>query len=173
MGDSFINPVVAGAVAAAIVLPLILRTVRSATREVDGELILEYARPMKLLVGIFWACWLGFAVAALFAPPKDRIMALTVVAGFLLLVVPLHMEFFKVRIAFDSNGINTRSPWRAARSIPWSVVERAWFSQAMQWYVVQTKELGRIRLHVYLSGVQSFLAECEARGIPVARRPAA
>lgn len=148
MGDSFINPGVDGAVAAALVMPVILRTVRSATREVDGELILEYARRMKLLVGIFWICWFGFAVAALFAPPKDRIRALTVVAGILLPVVPLHMEFFKVRIAFDSNGIDTRSPWRAARSIPWSEVERAWFSQAMQWYVVQTKEFDRIHLHI-------------------------
>jgi hypothetical protein len=171
VGDLFINPGVVGAVAAAIVLSVLLSTGRSATREVGGRHVVEYARPLKVFVGVCWMFWLGVAIAALFASPKDRLPALALVAGFLLLIVPLHLEFVRVRVEFDDDGITTRSPWRAARSIPWSAVERAWFSQAMQWYVVETKGFGRVRLHIYLSGIQSFVVECEARKIPVSRRP--
>ena len=167
----------AGALAAAIVVPvvlfLILRTVRPTAHEVEGKRVLEYGRPMKLLVTVFWIFWVGFVVAALFAPAKDRVMAVAVVMGFLLMILSLHLEFFAVRVTFDAKGITSRSPWRRKREIPWSVVERVWYSQAMQWYVIQTIGFGRVRLHIYLSGVESLLHELEKRSVPVARRPSA
>lgn len=163
----------AGAITAAIALPLIVQTVRSTAVEVEGKRVVEYGRPMKILAAVFWVCWIGFFVAALFVPAKDRVLAAAVVIGFLLLILPLHLEFFGVRVEFDAAGIRTRSPWRRKREIPWSAVNRVWFSQALQWYVVQTAGFGRVRLHIYLSGVESLLSEIEARGVSVARRPAA
>ena len=161
---------VAGAIAAAIALPWIVRTVRPSAATIGGKGVLEYGRPMKVMAVIFWIGWMGFLVAALFAPTKDRVIAFTVVCGFLLLIVSLHLEFFGVRVTFDDVGIRTRSPWRPKREIPWSATNRVWFSQALQWYVVQTVGYGRIRLHIYLSGIESLLSELEARGVPVVRR---
>jgi hypothetical protein len=164
---------VVGATAAASVLPLILRTVRPAAAEVDGKFVLNYGRPMKVLAGVLWVCWLSFFVATLMVPPEVRALCVAVVLGFLLLPLPLHLEFVGVRVEFDESGIRTRSPWRPKREIPWSAINQVWFSPILQWYVVQTRGFGRIRLHTYLNGVEALLTELEARGVPVRGRPAA
>ena len=162
----------AGAIAAAIALPLLLLTVRQNAAEAEGKRVLEYGRAMKVLAVVFWVGWIGLFVIALFAPAKDRVIAASLVGGFLLMILSWHLEVFGVRVEFDGGGIRTRSPWRRRREIPWSAAQRVWFSHTLQWYVVQTAGFGRVRLHIYLSGVESLLTELEARGVPVARRPA-
>ncbi len=139
--------------------------------EVDGQHVLAYGRPMKALAVVFWLCWGGFVVAAICVPAEDRVVAAAVVLGFLLLVLPLHLEFFGVRVAFDASGMRARSPWRPNRLIPWSAVTCVWYSPMSRWYVVQTAGFGRLRLHDYLSGIDALLRELERRGVPVDRRP--
>jgi hypothetical protein len=157
--------------AAAIALALVLRTIRSTAMEVDGQHVVAYGRPMKALVLVFWLCWVGFFVAAIFAPAQDRIVAAAVVLGVLLLVLPLHLEFFGVRVTLDASGIRARSPWRPMRLIPWAAVTSVRYSPMLRWYVVETAGFGRLRLHDYLSGTDTLLSELERRGVPVARRP--
>jgi len=158
-----------GAIVTTIVLLIILRAVRPTAVEVDGKRVLEYGRPMKIIAAVLGSCGAGLCAAALLAPTKDRTIAVAMVLGFLLLTLPLCLEFFGVRVEFDAASIRTRSPWRRNREIPWSAVNRVWFSQALQWYVVKTDGFGRVRLHVYLNGVESLLSELEARGVPVVR----
>jgi hypothetical protein len=157
-----------GAIITTLVLLTILRTVRRTPVEVDGKRVLEYDRPMKIVAAVIGACGFGLCADALLAPTRDHTTAVAVV-GFLLLTLSLCLEFFGVRVEFDASSIRTRSPWRPDREIPWSAVERVWFSQAMQWYIVRTNGFGRVRLHVYLNGVESLLREIEARGVPIVR----
>jgi hypothetical protein len=161
----------AGELVAAIALSLVLRTIRPEAMEVDGQHVLTYGQPMKTLAIVFWLCWVGFVAAAICALAEDRVVAAAVGLGFLLLVLPLHLEFFGVRVVFDASGMRARSPWRPKRLIPWSAVTRVWYSPMLRWYVVQTAGLGRLRLHDYLSGTDALLSELERRGVSVDRRP--
>jgi hypothetical protein len=173
-GSSAYLPGIAGAVGAAVALPLILRTVRANAETIEGRQVLRYARPLRILVGAFWACWLGLVALAIFMPKReagDGWIAASLVVGFFLLVFVLHIEFFVVRVTFDESGVQTRSPWRRGRCVPWSDIIRVGFSPMAQWYTVQTREHGYIRLHLYLSGIESLLNELERRGVSVASRP--
>jgi hypothetical protein len=161
----------AGEVVAAIALSLVVRTVRPGAMEVNGQRVLAYGRPIKALAIVFWLCWVGFFVAAIFAPAEDRVVAAVVVLGFLLLALSLHLEFFGVRVVFDASGIRARSPWRPTRMIPWSAVTHVWYSPVLRWYVVETASLGCLRLHDFLSGTDTLLNELERRGMAVVKRP--
>ncbi len=162
-----------GAAGSAIVLALIQLTVNPQAKISEtGVCIVEYARPMRIAVGILWAAMAGLVVVISLQPTGERALALTAVAMLaVLFLVPLHWEVIRVRIEFDAKGIKAQSPWRSARFIPWESVERACFSSVMGWYVVQTRLLGCVRFPMLMSGVESFLEELEIRGIPVSRRP--
>ena len=158
------------AAAAGIATSYLLRSVRPDARQEGSLTVVEYGRPMKLFVLVFWLFVAGAAVAAAFASEHDRIIAFCTVAGFFLLILSLHLEFFHVSIRYDTDGLHTSSPWRRNRFVPWSAITGIRFSSALQWYVLSTSGLGHVRLHLYLSGLQSLLNELASRGfsIPVA-----
>lgn len=173
-GNSAILPGVAGAIGAAVAMAIILRTVRANAETLGERQLLRYGQPLRILVGIFWACWLGLVALAIFMPKReahDGLIAASMVAGFFLLVLVLHVEFFIVRVTFDEFGIQTRSPWRRRRSIPWSDIIRVGYSPTAMWYTVQTHTHGYIRLHLFLSGIGSLLTTLERRGVPIANGP--
>jgi hypothetical protein len=145
-----------------------VRTVRPEALEAEGQHVLSYGRPAKAIAIVVSLCWVGFFVAAIFAPTEDRVIG---AALMLLLILPLPLEFFGVRIAFDESGIRTRSPWRPKRMIPWSAVTWVWYAPMSQWYVVETTGFGHLRLHDGLSGTDALLSELERRGVVVFRRP--
>jgi hypothetical protein len=162
-------PGVVGGLAGAVGVALLLLTVRCRAAVEGGARVLAYGRPLKGLVVVFWVFWAGL-VSLLVARPgddPDPLSAAALVAGFFALTLALHLESFFVRVAFDESGINTRSPWRAGRHIPWSDVRRVWYSPGLQWYVVDAGRHGRVRLHDFLGGVGSLLTELRRRGIPV------
>jgi hypothetical protein len=167
---STILPAVAGAIGASVTLPLILRTVR-AEASVDGnERVLTYGRPLKILTWVFWLFWIGLVGLALFMPkkePQDGLIAISLVIVFFAMIAVLHVELVGVRIVYDEAGVRTQSPWRHRREIPWSAMRRVSFSQAAQWHVVETSGHGRIRLHVYLNGIESLLEELQRRGVEI------
>jgi hypothetical protein len=153
----------------AIIIPFLMSTVRPTVEAIEGKRVLEYGRPLKIFVLVFWGFVVVVFAVALRASVEELPIAFALVGGFILLILPLHLEFFYVRIEYDDAGIRTRSPWRRNREIPWSAVTSAWYSQAAQWYVLETTGFGRVRLHTGLNGLESILSELESRGIPVKR----
>jgi hypothetical protein len=164
-----INSGLVGAISAAIVMALLLTAVRTRVEPAHGETVLQYGKLLRWLVYLFWACWLGGLTAAFFAPASARLALVALLTVFFIAILAMHLEFHYVRVSYNSDGITAFSPWRASRVIAWPAVNRAWYSAAAQWHVIDTANSGRIRLHDFLNGVQSLLDELESRGIPVKR----
>jgi hypothetical protein len=84
----------------------------------------------------------------------------------------LQLDFFNVRIVIDSAGIQTSSPWRPPRVIPWESVTGVTYSRLAQWHVIHTDRHGGVRLPLYLSGVPALLGELERSRVTVPTRAA-
>ena len=131
------------------------------------ERTVAYANPFRYLVYVFWLCMAGFLVLVLVEGPSSRGELITVICMFLAfgaLVLAMHLEIHIVSIAYDDDGIRTTSPWRSSRQVPWRDVSRIEYSHAAQWYLVETNSSGKVRCHVYLTGLQEFLRELSKRG---------
>ncbi len=167
--DSILQGLSSGlaAAAAGIATTCLLRSIRPSARRDGSTMIVEYGRTMKVFAVVFWFFVAGASVATVFAPASDRMMAICVVGVFFLMILALHLEFFHVRICYDPGGLHLASPWRRSRFVPWSAITGARFSPVLQWYVLSTTKFGRIRLHLYLSGLQSLLDELLSRGIAI------
>ncbi|MGV3658667.1 MAG: hypothetical protein ACO1TE_00735 [Prosthecobacter sp.] len=114
---------------------------------------------MKILVMVGWGfTGLVAVLAAMTARKQDILPAVLVVALFVALVLPLHLETFGVRIAWDEQNIYTRSPWRKSRTIPISSIQSCDYSASMQWYRIRTASHGIIRVSHLMSGTPSLLA---------------
>jgi hypothetical protein len=159
------------AIAAIAATTYLLRNVRPVARQEGGMAVVEYGRLMKVMVVIFWLFAVGAFIAAAFARQGDRVVAYCVAGSFFAAVLFLHLEFFHVTICFDEAGLHTTPPLRRGRFFPWSAITGIRFSPIAQWYVVSTSDLGRIRLHLYLSGLQSLLDELARRGYPIPPSP--
>jgi len=133
MGDPVVQGITSGLASAAtvFVLSYLLRSVKGQARKEGETSVVEYGRPMKLLVVFFWLLVAIGGAAALFAPKEDRWIAATVMGSFFCLVLILHLEFFRVRIAYDTGGIRAQSPWRSSRVIGWEEIKAVSFSKAM------------------------------------------
>ena len=160
--SSFIQVGLAAA-AAVLVTIYLLRSARPSARKDGNAMVVEYGRTMKIFTIVFWL-FVVVGVAAAYASASARLIATCVVGGFFLMVLIFHLEVFHVVIRYDADGLHLTSPWRRSRFIPWSTITGARFSSAYQWYVLSTTEHGFIRLHLYLSGLQSLLDELATRG---------
>jgi hypothetical protein len=140
-----------------LVLGWLLRSVRREARLDSGKHVLEYGTAMRWSAAFFAVICVGLAVTSLFVPFDVRIEVMLMAVFFTALTLPLLLEFFRVRIVFDDESIHCFSPWRSSRCIPWLAVTARHFSRAAQWHVIETTGYGRIRLHIYLSGIQTFL----------------
>ena len=159
------------AAAAAFAVSYLLRSTKPVARKEGGVMIVEYGRTMKIFVVIGWLFSVVAAVLAVLASPSERSIAFSVTAIFFLIVLYLHLEFFHVYIRYDDRGLHLSSPWRSNRFVPWSAITEARFSAACQWYVLATRGYGHIRLHLYLSGLQSLLEELSSRGVSIPTTP--
>lgn len=155
------------AAAAGIGTSYLLRSVRPVARQEGSEMVVEYGRTMKIFASASWLFVAALVVVAMFSSPHERNLALWMVIAFFLMVLSLHLEFFHVSIRYDSEGLHLSSPWRRNRFVPWSAITSVHFSRVLQWYVLSTSGCGCVRLHVYLSGLQSLLGELTSRGFCV------
>lgn len=171
MADFSLPPGVIGGIGGAVGVGLLFLTVRRTTTVKGGTAVLAYGRPLKAFVVLGWAGLLGLTVLTVARPGDDPGSKVTALAALFALVLIMHLEFFRVRVAFDEFGIRTRSPWRASREIPWAAVRRVWYSANLQWHVIETDGHGRVRLHDFLGGVDSVMEELRRRGIPGAGQP--
>src|SRR5690348_15134641 len=94
-----------GDAVAAIAMALVAISVRPHANRVEGRQVLAYGRSFRIFVIICWLCWIGLFIAALlFARAEDSMVASILVWGFFLLILPLHLEIFRVRVEFDKDG---------------------------------------------------------------------
>jgi hypothetical protein len=156
------DPVVV--ITAALMLSL-TRTVKPRARNEGESMVLEYGWPMKSFAIAGWLFFLGIMVwIALAAEPGQRERALVVFACFLVLPLLLHLEFFHVSVRYDVHGLQTKSPWRRNRAVPWEDITGVTFEKTPQWYALATTRYGKVRVPFWLSGIESLLSELQRRG---------
>ncbi len=153
----------------AIIVPLVLgwllRGSSSGTQKQSGISWLVYGKRMKGFALLFSGLVAALVVLWFIVEPKDKMPVLGMIAMFGGLTLPLFLEFFFVRIGYDSKEIYCHSIWRPNREIDWTEVESATFSESLQWWVISTKNSGKIRVHVYISGLTELLRELQNRGV--------
>jgi hypothetical protein len=167
MNDDFARYVGTGL--AVVMTPLALawlrRSARVPARCKGGVFWLEYGPAMKwfALLCVVMAVSLGVGVFHRATKHQDAVVWLFLLfAG---LTLPLLIEFFLVRIGFDGDRIYCHSGWRRKRVIEWSDVASYRYSPMMQWWVIGTEKSGKIRAHIFLSGLDDLLAELSRRGV--------
>lgn len=164
--EDFLSSALIGLIVS-ITLGLFLKSVNSNAVKENGKLWLEYGVVMKGFSAFTMLLVLGLLVASFSADESEKFAILIIILMFALLGGALVLEFFFVRIGFDNDGVVCNSGWRKTRTFKWDELESARFSQSLQWWEVETATNGKIRLHVYLNGLQDFLVELHQRGIKI------
>jgi len=145
----------------AIIVPWALK---SLTKSADvpaefkqGKSWLTYGLPLK----IFSILSLGFPIAGVLYLLTGEYESIYEPIGFILffslISVPLVLESFLVRIAFDDACVYCFSPWRANRQVAFSELGKPYYSDAMQWWLIPTESQGYIRLQSFISGKDELL----------------
>ena len=153
---------IGGAIASALTTIVMTALFRRAQREsltAADTSVAEYPNVLKLMgLGSCGGVTCGAVAAALFVRGPDVWKALLLAAFFGSLALVTHLEAQLVLIDWDDKFLYTRSPWRRARTIPWSSVERCDYSESMQWYRIRTRRHGIVRVSIYLKGVPNLLS---------------
>jgi hypothetical protein len=100
--------------------------------------------------------FLGFI--ALYAQGDQIYLAFGLTATFGLVSIWMLRETFLIRFRFDDSYIYERSPWGRSRRIPWSAIRTYRYSKFMQCPVFETQDYGKLRLSIYMSGLDAFYA---------------
>ncbi|MDH3343528.1 MAG: hypothetical protein OEY06_13195 [Gammaproteobacteria bacterium] len=123
----------------------------------EGKTWLTYGLPLK----IFSILSLGFPLAGVlyffFGDYESIYEPMGFTLFFSLISVPMMLESFLVRIAFDDEYIYCFSPWRANRQVAFSALAKPYYSDAMQWWVIPTESQGYIRVQSFISGKDELL----------------
>ncbi len=151
-----------------IVLRYLLSSRQSQATRTEHGCIVQYGKAMKAFV-LVMAFASGALVGVVAVIPPGNWFATIFLAGlFFVLVFPLYLEFFHVKIVATDEGLLCRSPWRAGRNVGWEEIRSVDFSSSLQWYRIRTESKGVIRLHVFLSGLQTIFDLLEQKtGIKV------
>jgi len=120
---------------------------------------LVVASIVVLLIGLW------FQVA-----PNDKESVAWMALLFGVLDLPLLIEFYGVRIGYDEKKVYCFSGWRKNRILSWSEIKSCGYSPTNKWWVIETATQGKIRIHEFISGRDSFFAAMRERtGISDAR----
>jgi len=156
-----------------IIEALILsRRKKSARRsESTGELLLDYNTALKSLgvfgVGLYFFFLALTLIADWPSPTGTVVMAVAMTITIGLPTFALLIESSCVEYGISRNGVRKKSPWSRDFFCPWSEMESIIFSASSQWFVIRSKE-GKIRLHMYLSGLEDF-AKAVMENVPTDR----
>lgn len=155
--ERIISSMLIGVIVSAV-LGFLYRSARHDSKAEIFEKCVEYPKAPKVIVWLGWVFTVVIAIVAIFTAGGDDFWpAVLLVLLFAGLILPLHLEFYFVRVVWDDHSIYTRSPWRRSRTIPFSSVTRCDFSQSMQWYRVYTNDHGIIRLSMFARGIPHLL----------------
>jgi len=95
--------------------------------------------------------------------PDERIALAGTLLLFAGLGVPLMVEFFRVRHAFDDAGLSFRSPWSRHRRIRWIDVSSIRWRKFAKWLDIKTHTGATVHLSPLLSGLKPFADTALAR----------
>jgi len=147
------------------VLSAIVRARRQKGRlTAPGVVVLEYGWLLKALPAISVVLWAVLLVGlAITEPPQasDAPIFLGIVAGVVVLLVPLAMETHGVAHRLSTQGIERVSPWTPPLTILWTDVRSVRYEPSAAWYVVDSRR-GKIRLSFLLNGLDAFRSALEA-----------
>jgi len=162
MIENYIAPVIV-VVTVQLALGWLLKNVKKNAKVIEGISWLEYGIRLKILTSFFVSIVMGLIVLYFIVDEKyDVILGVLLFSA---LVLPIAIEVFFVRIGFDNEKIYCYSGWRQNRVVEWNEVESAKFSEISQWWVLKTKKSGKVRVSIYLSGLEDFLEELSKRGL--------
>lgn len=149
-------------VAVIIIVPLVISTLlKTAAVEAafrDGKHWVEYSRVFKRLALLGMLPVPLLLCAWFFVAPGDQAPLVWLAGIFAVLDGLLLIEFVGVRIGFDDEKIYCFSGWRKRRVIPWTELTSCSFSEAAKWWVIETRNAGKIRIHEFTSGRETFFA---------------
>ena len=138
---------------------------RDASRNRNGDYVLEHGLAGKTMVVFCWAVGSAVTVAFYLKRPESSVW-LGFAGGTVALGYFLSAAIFGTRIVFDALEIRPRTPWNRSRVIPWSKVEAVEGTKAGG-YRVRTAADGKLYIHPHFSGVNTFLTEAGRHRIPV------
>lgn len=148
-------------IAVVVIVPMVLTSLNKSAKargKVQGGMVwLEYGLYFKIFsfVGTMVPC--GLCILWFYVAEESKAPVLYMIIGFALLTLPLLIEALFVKISFDDSGAYCYSPWRPSRQVKFSDMEEPYFSDSLQWWVIPTKNQGKIRLQPFISGAEEFL----------------
>jgi hypothetical protein len=144
-----------------LLLIYLFQSFRSAARRSARIRVVQYGRSMRILaVGslMFVAFFLPTAAQA---PPRQQWLAWALAALLCGAAAYVALEALLVHLEFDEERLYAFSPWRGSRTIPWAEVVSIRFSPLNRGYVVRTRSQGSVRVSLFMSGLDAFLARVD------------
>jgi hypothetical protein len=126
--------------------------------------VLTYSRLWQQLIVALWLFPVLILVVAAVSPPApdERWIVWTLVGCFSAVCLLATLEIFRRKIELADYGISQKSPWSPTVTIAWPLVsEVVW--QFTEEIVIRSKRGTSIRVSLWLSGIENFADELEAR----------
>jgi hypothetical protein len=141
-----------------------------AYRDADGKaLVLRYPaklRGLAVLCGVILPAAIAIAVLAGnqtgYQSPARTVGLLGLAGFFLLLGLPLCMEGFRKQVMLSEDAIASRSWFGSLKEIEWSDVKRV-TNHPISGYICIFGAGVTVKVNHYLSGLDTFVAECKRR----------
>jgi hypothetical protein len=149
----------------AIVFPVVMgvllwaaRRRRPLTDAYTDVLVFRYGIWMRglALLAVFLSA-LSFAVFVVEGPPRALVLCALVSVIF----ASGLWEYMRFELKVSPDGLDCRSPWRGARFLAWDDIKDISYSEAYSWFVVRAVDGWKFRVPVLVSGLPSWLEQCE------------
>lgn len=154
------QPIITGVVGALLTGAILSWASRGASSARTDGLLRYGGRMRAVAVGLLGIALFG-GYAALHASWDQRVIAGIVGGGMLAAGLWFVVEVFAFRGRVTETHLIIRSPWRGLREVPWEAVEGYSFSEVNQWHVLHTRGYGKVRLSVFLEGVDQVAEQLE------------
>jgi hypothetical protein len=126
--------------------------------------VLTYSRLWRHLILSLWLFPAVIMIVVRVSPPSpdERWIAWALIVGFGALCLVATLEIFRRQIELADYGISQKSAWSPTVTIAWPLVrEVIW--QPTEEIVIRSKRGTSIRVSLWLSGMETFADELEAR----------
>ena len=155
--DTYIE-IFAGVILSAVLGSLLYKSSQRAAKRIGSRFVLRYGwalRGLTLTTLLMMCSGLLFAKFDTKSPDEAGLLVCTGILTALFLF--FFIEAFFVRIEFDVTTIYTFTPWRSHREIPWSDIISFRHYEHHNWYVIQTRTHGTLRVSTFLTGINNFV----------------